>query len=172
LLILAVALLVIAILLVAGWFLAVRPVLHGMAQNQVDSVLNSAVNQIPPTGGLFLPRGRSTVPITEADMNNFIASNTGSSDLVQQIHMTITPAMVQLNFQTYGLTSTVTGVPVAVNGQIEVTHVMVQGVAGLLLSPEELTATLNAHLQEAGLRLHRVATGVVLKNGEMDIQLK
>ena len=171
LLILVIALLVFMLVVVAGWFLALRPILHGLAQNQIDSVLTSAVNQITPAQLLLIPAGRATVPLTEADMNNFIASNTNSSDPVQQIHMTITPTVIRLDFQTYGLTSTVTGVPQAVNGQIVITDVTVQGIASLLLSPEELTATLNAHLHDAGLKLHRVVTGVVLKNHEMDIQL-
>ena len=172
LLIVVIALLVIVLVVVAGWFLALRPILHGLAQNQIDSVLSSAVNQITPAELALIPSGRASVPLTEADMNNFIASNTSSSDPVQQIHMTITPKVVRLDFQTYGLTSTVTGVPQAVNGQIVITGVKVQGVASLLLSPEELTATLNSHLRDAGLKLHRVATEVVLKNHEMDILLR
>jgi hypothetical protein len=160
---------------VAGWFLALRPILHGLAQNQVNGVLSNAVQQITPAELLLIPRGRATVHLTEADLNSFIASNTGPSDPVQQIHMTITPAVVRLDLQTYGFTSTVTGVPQVVNGQIVITNVTVQGIAALILSPEELTATLNAHLGDAGLRLsrlHRVVTGVVLKNGEMDILLR
>lgn len=160
------------LVVVAGWFLALRPVLHGLAQNQIDGVLTSAVNQISPAELLLIPPGRATVPLTEAEMNNFIASNENPNDPVQQIHMTITPADLRLDFQTYGITSTVTGVPEVVNGQIVITQVTVQGIASLLLSPDELTATLNAHLHDAGLKLHRVATGVVLKTGEMDIQVR
>ncbi len=163
---------VILLVLVAGWFLALRPVLHGLAQSQVDGVLTSAVNQITPAQMLLIPPGRTTVPLTETDMNNFIASNTDSSGPVQQIHMTITPTVLRLDLQTFGITSTVTGVPRVVNGQLVIANVTVQGIASLLLSPEEVTATLNAHLHDAGLRLHRTVTGVLLKNHEMDIQLR
>lgn len=162
---------VILLVLVAAWFLALRPVLHGLALSQVDGDLTSVVNQITPVQMLLIPPGRATVPLTEADMNNFIASNADSSGPVQQLHLTITPTVLQLDFQTYGLTSTVTGVPQVVNGQLVMTHVTVQGIASLLLSPDDLTATLNAHLQDAGSRLHRPLTGVVLKDHEMDLQL-
>jgi zinc-ribbon domain len=172
LLILVIALLVIMLVLVAGWFLALRPVLHGLAQSQLDGVLTSAVNQITPAEMALIPSGRASVPLTEADMNNFIASNTNSSDPVQQIHMTITPTVLRLDLQTFGITSTIIGVPQAVNGQVVITNVTVQGIASLLLSPEELTATLNAHLHDAGVNLHRTVTGVLLKNHEMDIQLR
>jgi hypothetical protein len=172
LVIVAASLFVIMIVAFAGWLLALQPFLHGLAQNQIDSDLNGAVNQITPASVALIPSGRATVPLTEADMNNFIANNTTPSDPVQQIHMTITPTELQLNFQTYGITSTITGVPRVVNGQIVITNVRVQGIAMLLLSPEDLTTTINAHLRAAGLKLHRVATGVALKTGEMDIQLR
>ena len=86
--------------------------------------------------------------------------------------MTITPSVLRLDLQTYGITSTITGVPQVVNGQLVITNVTVQGIASLLLSPEELTTTLNAHLHDAGLKLHRAVTGVLLKDHEMDIQLR
>ena len=162
----------ILLVLVAGWYLALRPVLHGVAQSQLDGVLTSSVNQITPIQVALIPPGRTTVPLTETDMNNFIGSNMDSSGPVQQIHMTITPTVVRLDLQTYGITSTVTGVPEVVNGQLVITNVTVQGIASVLLSPEELTATLNAHLRDAGLRLHRPLTGVVLKDHEMDLQLR
>lgn len=162
----------ILVVLVAAWFLALRPVLHGLAQSQVDGVLTSAVNQITPLQMVLIPPGRATLPLSETDMNNFIASNMDSSGPVQQLHLTITPTVLRMDIQTYGLTSTVTGVPQVVNGQLVMTHVTVQGIASLLLSPDDLTATLNAHLQDAGLRLHRTVTGVLLKDHEMDIQLR
>jgi hypothetical protein len=172
LVVVAISLFVIMILAFAGWLLALRPILHGLALNQVNRDLDSAVNQVNSAEVALIPKGPATVALTQAEMTNFIASNTISSDPVQQIHMTITPTALQLDFQTYGFTSTVTGVPEAVNGQVVITHVTVQGIASLILSQDELTQTINAHLHAAGLKLHRVATGVVLKNGELDIQLR
>jgi hypothetical protein len=171
LLIVAACLLVIMLVAFAGWFLALRPILSGLAQNQIDSEMTSAVNQITPAELLLIPPGRASVSLTQAEMTNFLNSNTTPSDPVQHLNMTVTPAELQLDFQTYGLTSTITGVPQAVNGQIVITDVKVQGIAALLLSPGDLTTSINAHLRDAGLRLQRPATGVMLKNGEMDIQL-
>jgi hypothetical protein len=168
LLILAIILLV----LVAGWFLALRPLLHGIAQSQIDGVLSNEVNQINPIETALIPPGQTTVRLSEGDMNNFIAFNTSSSDPVQQINVKITPAGLRLDFQVYGFPCTVTGVPKAFNGQLIITNVTVQGVASILMSPDEMTSTLNAHLGDAVARLHRSVIGVQLNDQEMDIQLR
>lgn len=168
LLILAVVLLVLA----AGWFFGLRPYLHGLAQSQVDSVLSNSINQINPIEGALLPPGQASIHVSETAINNLIVLNTAPSDPVQQMHMTITPAGLRLDFQAYGFPCTVTGVPHALNGELVITNVTVQGIASLIISPDELTTTLNAHLRDASARLHRNISGVLLKNHEIDVQLR
>ncbi len=171
LLILLAALLILLLVLVGGWFVVLRPYLHGVAQNEVDGVFSSATNLINPLTIAVIATSHRPVIITETDANNFIALNSTQSDPIQQIHMSITPVGLRLEFQTYGLTSTITGVPRVVNGQIVMTNVTVQGVASLIMSPDELTNELNADLQQVSATLHRPIAGVVLKNQEMDVQL-
>jgi hypothetical protein len=170
LLILALVLLV----LVAGWFVGLRPYLHGLAQSQIDGVLSSAVDQIPPAQLALIPPGQRSVPVTETAINNLIMLNTTHvpSDPVQQMHITITPAGLRLDFQVYGFACTVTGVPEALNGQLVITNVTVGGLVALVMSPDELTATLNAHLHDAVTKLNRNVTRVTLKNREIDIELR
>ena len=169
LLIFLAALLIIVLLLVGGWFVVLRPYLHGVAQNEIDGVFSSTIAQINPIEGLVISTSKGPVIITESDANSFIAANT--ADPIQQMHMTITPAGLKIEFQTYGFTSTITAIPQAVNGQLVMTNVTVQGIASLIMSPDELTTTLNAHLQGISAALHRSITGVILKEQEMDIQL-
>ena len=171
LLIILAALLILLLILVGGWFVVLRPYMHGVAQNEVDGVFTSATNLINPLTVAVIATSHTPVIITETDANNFIALNSAQSDPIQQIHMTITPAGLRLEFQTYGLTSTMTGVPRVVNGQIVMTNVTVQGVASLIISPDELTKELNADLQQVSATLHRPIARVVLKNQEMDVQL-
>ena len=171
LLILLAVLLVLALLLVGGWFFVLRPYMHGVAQNEVDSVFSSATNLINPLALAVIATNQKPVIITENDANNFIALNRTQSDPVQQIHMSITPAGLRLEFQTFGLTSTMTGVPRVSNGQIVMTNVTVQGIASLIMSPDELTNEVNADLQQVSATLHRPISRVVLKNQEMDVQL-
>lgn len=171
LLILLAALLILLLVLVGGWFVILRPYLHGVAQNEVDGVFLSATNLINPLTVAVIATSHRPVIITETDANNFIAMNSTQSDPIQRVHMSITPSWLRLGFQTYGLTSTITGVPRVVNGQIVMTNVTVQGVASLIMSPDELTNELNVDLQQVSASLHRPIAGVVLKNQEMDVQL-
>ncbi len=171
LLILLAVLLVLALLLAGGWFFLLRPYLHGVAQNEVDGVFSSATNMINPLTVAVVATSHRPVIITENDANNFIALNSSQSDPIQQIHMSITPAGLQLEFQTYGLTSTITGVPRVVNGEIVMTDVTVQGPASLIMTPGELTHEVNADLQQVSVALHRPIAGLLLKNQEMDVQL-
>lgn len=171
LLIVLAVLLVIALLLVGGWFLLLRPYAHSVAQNEVDVVFSSATNLINPLAVAIVAASHQPVIITENDANNFITSNISQSDPVQQAHLSITPAGLQLEFQTYGLTSTITGVPRVENGQIVMTDVTVQGIASLIMSPDELTNEVNADLQQVSATLNRPITGLVLKDQEMEIQL-
>ena len=171
LLIVLAVLLVLSLLLVGGWFLLLRPYVHGVAQNEVDGVFSSATNLINPLAVAMVATSHKPVIITENDANNFIALNSSQSDPIQQVHLSITPAGLQLEFQTYGLTSTITGVPRVVNGQIVMTNVTVQGVASLIMSPDELTNEVNADLQQVSATLNRPITGLVLKNQEMEVQL-
>jgi hypothetical protein len=170
LLIVLAALLIMALLLAGGWFVVLRPYMHGIAQNEIDGVFSSTISQINPIDGLLISASRGPLVITEANANSFIAANT--SDPIQQMHMTITPAGLKIEFQTYGFTSTITAVPQAVNGQIVMTNVTVQGIAALIISPDELTTTLNAHLQDVSAALHKSIASVTLKEGEMDVQLR
>ena len=163
---------VVLLVLVAGWFFGLRPYLHGLAQSQIDSVLTNAIDQINPLGIPLLPPGGAPIPVSETAINNLIVLNTTPSDPVQQMHMTITPAGLRLDFQAYGFPCTITGVPQAINGQLVITNVTVQGIDSLIISPDELTATLNAHLRDASARLHRDISGVLLKDHEIDIQLR
>jgi hypothetical protein len=171
LLILLAVLLVLVLLFAGGWFFVLRPYMHGVAQNEVDNIFSSATNLINPLTVGVLATSNRPVIITENDANNFIALNNAQSDPIQQPHLSITPAGLQLEFQTFGLTSTMTGVPRVVNGQIVMTNVTVQGIASLIMSPDELTNEVNADLQQVSSTLNRPISKVVLKNQEMDVQL-
>jgi hypothetical protein len=87
------------------------------------------------------------------------------------MQMQITPAGLRVDFQVYGFASDISGVPVVSNGQLLVAHVTVEGVVSLIMSPDEMTSTLDAHLRDARAKLGRDVVGVVLKEHEMDIML-
>ncbi|HYT35285.1 MAG TPA: hypothetical protein VEL69_09630 [Ktedonobacteraceae bacterium] len=155
----------------AGWFVGLRPYLHGLAQNQIDKVLSNVVNQIALTPISMLPSGPTSLPVTEMMVNNLFVLYTAPSDPVQHMHMQFTPTGLRVDFQVYGFASDFTAVPVASKGQLQLTNVTVEGVFSLIMSSGEIAPTLNAHLRDARAKLHRSIVGVVLKDHEMDIML-
>jgi hypothetical protein len=171
LLIVLVVLLVLALLLVGGWFLLLRPYLHGVAQNEVDGIFSNATNLINPITVGVVAASHQPVIITETDANNLISSNNSQSGPVQQAHLSITPDGLRLDFQAYGLTSSITGVPKVVNGQIVMTNVTVQGPLSIIMSPDELTSEVNANLQQMNESLQHPISSLVLKNQEIEITL-
>lgn len=164
-------LVVLALLLVGGWFLLLRPYAHGVAQNEIDGVFLNATNLINPLALTIVASSHQPVIITENDANNFITLNSSQSNTIQQVHLSITPAGLQMQFQTFGLTSTITGVPQVVNGQIVMTNVTIQGPMSLIMSPDELTNEVNVDLQQISASLNHPITSLVLKDQEIEIQL-
>jgi hypothetical protein len=163
-----ITLLVLVVLVGGGWFFALRPYLNSTAQNKLDSVLTDAVNNIPPPVAL-LPSGPVTV--TESTINNLLAFNASSNDIVQNTQVHITPQAISLQFQVFGFTCTVTGVPAVVQGKLVFTNVTVDGIAGLIFSPDDITALANRHLAEAQTKIQHSIQSVQLNNQQMILVL-
>lgn len=167
-------LVVLIVVLTGAWFFALRPYLHSLAQNQLDSTLTSVVNQInfPPLSQL--PPGVPLPPIqvTEDAINNFyLPLLHDPSSPVQNMHVQITSTEVRFDFTIYGFASDITGRPTLINGKLTATDVNVGGIAGLIMSSDEMTAILNKHLVDIQARLSRPITSVSLINQEIDITL-
>lgn len=168
--------LVALIIVLAGvWVLALRPYLHSLAQSKLDSTLTNAVNQInfPPLPQL--PPGVPAPPpirVTEDTINNnYLPLLHDPSSPVQNMHVQITSTEVRFDFTVYGFASDITGEPVLVNGKLMATNVNVGGIAGLIMSSDEITTLLNNHLADLQARLNRPITSVILMNQEIDIVL-
>ncbi|HEY6541743.1 MAG TPA: zinc-ribbon domain-containing protein [Ktedonobacteraceae bacterium] len=174
---LLITLLVLIVLLAGGWIFAGRPILHSVAQNQFDQLIARQINLLVP----LPPAVTSSLTVTENGLNNLITLNSAPSDPVQKAVAHIAPAVVasdgsytggvELDFQLFGFSCSIKGIPIASNGQIVMTQVQVSGILSLVMSPDEMTTLLNGHLRDALARLGREATNVVLKNQELDIQL-
>src|SRR5262249_18182502 len=101
------------IIVAAGWIFFLRPYVHNIAQAQLDQAMSSAVNQVPSLPGQLPP---GPVQIQENAINNLIVLNLAPSSPVQHPVTTITPNNIRLDFQVYGLPSAITAVPKVVNG--------------------------------------------------------
>ena len=159
------------LILGVGWFVGLRPYLHGLAQNQIDEVLSNAVTQLDLVLIPGISFGPLSLPVTERTVNNLFVLYASPSDPVQHMHMQITPGGLRVDFQAYGFACAVTAIPLASKGQLAVTYVTVEGIASLIMSSDEMASILNAHLRDARAKLHRNVVGVILKEHEMDIVL-
>jgi hypothetical protein len=163
-----ISLVVLAVLLVGGWFLVLRPYLNNMVSSKLDSVLTNAVNKIPPEVAVA-PAGR--VPLSETVLNNLLVLNSSPDDVVKNTQIHVTSAAMSLQFQVFGFTSTVSGVPKVVQGQLVATNVTVDGIAALIFTPDEITALANRHLAEAQTKIQHAITSVELGNHELILVL-
>ena len=154
--------------LVGAWFLGVRPYVHDLAQTQLDQALNDAQSQML----LFqaaLPPGRQIIRADEASLNVYLSAH--DTDQLQNLHATISPDGVRLDFTAYGFSTTITTMLVASGGALQVTNVQEQGVLSLVMSNDELTSTLNSHFGDIGHQMHRTIEAVTLRQHEIDIQI-
>lgn len=168
-----ITLVVLLIILVGAWVFALRPYLHSQAQNQLNSALSNAVNQIDFSPLSQAPAGVPIpLKITEDNINNFYLPLLHvPSSPVQNMHIQITPNEMRLDFTVYGLASDIAGKPTLINGNLAITNVSVGGAAGLAMSSDEMTALLNQHLADVQAHLHRPITSISLINHELDIIL-
>ena len=158
---------VLLLLLVGAWFAVARPYADSMAQSQLNNALAQAVANIPAQVAL-LPSG-GTVPISDNTINLLLSDQSSSSNIVQNANVTITPQNFLFKFQVFGFDCSVTGVPIASNGKIVITNVTLSGIAGLVMSPDEITTIVNNHLADAVTRINHSITKVTLKQHEVDL---
>ena len=152
----------------AGWIFYLRPYAHNIAQAQLDQALSSAVNQVPALPAQLPP---GPIQIQENAINNLIVLNLAPSSPVQHPTTTITPNNIRIDFQVYGLPSAIAATPKVVNGQVVASNVTVEGVVGLIMPPEEVMTLLNKHLANAEARLGHKVQSVQLKDHEADLTL-
>jgi hypothetical protein len=167
------ALVIVLLVLGAGWLFGVRPYLHNIAQSEIDAALNSATSQvelIPPQ--LLVAQG--PIVVSEKTINNAIVLNLTPNGPVQHPTTHITPNGIRIDFQLIyqGLTaaSAITAVPKVQNGQLVVTNVTVEGPLSFVMSSDEMSVTLNKHIADLQAHLKHSVQQVTLKQGEMDIQ--
>lgn len=160
--------LVLLVAVLAGaWFLGVRPYLHNLVQSELDQALNPPESQML-LAMLALPPGKEVIRGSENSMNLYLSGH--DTDQVQNLHMTITPAGLNLSFTAYGQNCAISALPVVTNGQLQVTNVQVQGVLGLIMSNDELTSSLNSNLQSFSAEMTHKITKITLLEHEIDVQ--
>ncbi len=156
----------------AGWIFLLRPYLHNIAETQIDNALTAGVQQIPTTlpalpAGIAIP----PIPITDNTVNNLFVLSLAPNDPIKNPAAQITPDGINMSFQVYGLGNGISLKPAVQNGHLVATNVGITGPFALIMSPDELTPLLNRHLADAQSRIKYPIQGVQLKDHEMDLML-
>jgi len=159
---------VLLVLIVGGWFFGLQPYLNKMAHTKLDETLTDAVNNIPPEISQ-LPAG--PVPLSEQVLNNLLVLASAPNDIVKNPQIHITSTQARMEFQVYGFPCAVTGVPQVNSGHLTLTNVNIEGIAALILSPDEITTLVNKHLADAQTKINHPIESVQLKDHEVDLVL-
>ncbi|TMB85715.1 MAG: zinc ribbon domain-containing protein [Chloroflexi bacterium] len=159
---------VLLVLIVGGWFFGLQPYLNKMAHTKLDETLTEAVNNIPPPLSQ-LPAGPVSIP--EKALNNLLVLQSAPNDIVKNPQIHITSTQARMEFQVYGFPCAVTGVPQANSGHLTLTNVNIEGIAALILTPDEITTLVNRHLADAQTKLNHSIDSVQLKDQEVDLVL-
>ena len=159
-------LILLAIGLTISWFAVIRPSIHTIAEEKLNSALDQAQENIPPPF-LFLPG--MTIPIHEQTLTTLLVHNLESSSPIKNPVAHITSSNVRLDFQLYGFPCAVTAVPQITNGQLSVTNMNIEGIINLVMSPDEITTLLDTHLTHAQELFQHSVSNVQLKDQEMDL---
>ena len=159
---------VLLVLIVGGWFFGLQPYLNKMAHTKLDETLTDAVNNIPPEISQ-LPAG--PVPLSEQVLNNLLVLASAPNDIVKNPQIHITSTQARMEFQVYGFPCAVTGVPQANSGHLTLTNVNIEGIAALILTPDEITTLVNRHLADAQTKLNHSIDSVQLKDQELALVL-
>jgi hypothetical protein len=160
-------LVLLAAILTGAWFLGIRPYVHNLAQAELEQALDAPESQLQ-LAMLALPPGPQTIRGSENSMNTYLSAH--DSDPIQNLHMTILPAGMDLSFSVYGQDCAITAIPVVTNGVIQMTNVQVQGVLALIMSSDELTSELNNNLQTFSDQMTHKVSKITLLEHEIDVQ--
>jgi hypothetical protein len=163
-----ITLVVLLILIVGGWFLGLQPYLSNMAQSGMDGVLTDAVNHIPPEISVLRA---GPVQLSEQVLNNLLVLGSAPNDLVKNPQIHITSSAMRMDFQVYGFSCAVSGVPQVNQGHLVATNVTIEGIAGLILTPDQITTLVNKHLAAAQTKINHPIESVQLKDQELDLTL-
>lgn len=170
------------------WFLVLRPQIHQMVLDKLDSSMAQAVNQVPPLNQLPLPplsllpipqQLKQLPPITEGTLDTVMNATLSPSDQIRNLQFHITEQNVSMNFSVqpdylpFGIPCTVSFVPmIDAQGNVIVTQVNIQGLATLILSGDDITPIINRHLKDAMTRLNNPVSSIQLQQGAIIITLK
>lgn len=161
---LVIVLVLLLVLIIGGRF-----ALNAYAINQINQELSDAINNIPAAVALLPERDQT---ITDGMVNALITQQSSATSPVKNLTIHFTPNNVEIDFNIFAFSSTITTVPKIVNGQLVATNVTVQGIAGLILSPDDITNVMNTQITNMETHIQHTITAVTLENHAILLHIK
>lgn len=161
--------LAIFIVLIVVLLIGARLVLNAYAISQINQASSDAINKIPSAVAI-LPDRDQTIP--EGAVNALISLKSSSFSPVQNLAIHFTPNDMEIDFNVFSFSSTITTVPKIVNGKFVVTNTTVQGIAGLILSPDDITNLINNQITNLETHIQHTITAVTLQNQAIVLHFK
>lgn len=146
-----------------------RFALNAFAISQINQALSDAITNVPSQVALLPERDQT---ITDSMVNALITRQNSSSSPVQNLTIHFTHNDVEIDFNVFSFSSTITTVPKIVNGQLVATNVTVQGIAGLILSPDDITNVMNTQIKNLQTHIQHTITAVTLENQAILLHIK
>ena len=142
--------------------------MSAFAINQINQTFSNAINDIPSVIAILPERNQT---INEDVINALLSHLISASGPVQHITVHFTPNDMEIDFNVYAFSSSITAVPKIVNGQFVMTNVMVQGIAGLILSPGDITNLMNTQITNLETHIQHTITAVTLQNHSIVLRI-
>ena len=161
-------LILIAVLLVltGAWIFVARPLIHQSVDSQIESGLQSAVDQVP-----FLPLDKPQYTLLQGEIDNYIALNSSQLSPVTDLQISLQANLIVATFKTFGVGSTVQFNIGVASGKAIATDVSVSGLISLVESADELTARLDDALGQLNGKVERQFVSVQIMPGELVFNL-
>ena len=162
-----------AFLIIAGvaagflWLVVARPYLRETARDELREGVAAEVEAIEPADLPVLPSGDLT--LTEEEIDAHLRANAGAYGPLNDLDVDILPDAIRVRFDLYGTTSTYTGRPEVRDGVLVVADGEIDGAAGQILDPEDVSAIVEEQLTALFARSGRRPTDLRLEDGALTV---
>lgn len=117
-----------------------------------------------------LPRGR--IEVTEDEANGYLAANPEAIAPLDSVHLRFVPGQILVTVRAFGMTSEASAAVRADEGRIVVVDPKLDGPLGLVLSPAQLVAPLEAQLNAALAEQGQQVRDVQIEQGKMIVVIE
>ena len=169
------------------WFFILQPTVHALVINKLDNAMTQAVDKVPSLQAVPPPL-RSRIPalnfplqysVLENTLENILKLNMAPSDPVQDPVVKVNQQGIRLAFNVhlgplpFTFPCAASFLPVVdAKGNLVAENVHIEGIASLVLSPDDLRTLLNKHFADAISKLDHPISSLKWTEDTVEVTLK